>query len=126
LGSKLNLNAAYLNYKRFQNADNKTFDSDIFQNLSQYPTIEIKQSTPQVINNFSFLGDYIKKFKNDFTVSVGGNFNKTKTDNDTQSTTTVFDASGNPAELFENGLESTIQRKIRIILYMMKISTESI
>ncbi|GGG46888.1 TonB-dependent receptor domain-containing protein [Epilithonimonas arachidiradicis] len=104
LGSKLNLNAAYLNYKRFQNADNKTFDSDIFQNLSQYPTIEIKQSTPQVINNFSFLGDYIKKFKNDFTVSVGGNFNKTKTDNDTQSTTTVFDASGNPAELFENGV----------------------
>jgi hypothetical protein len=126
LGSKLNLNAAYLNYKRFQNADNKTFDSDIFQNLSQYPTIEIKQSTPQVINNFSFLGDYIKKFKNDLTVSVGGNFNKTKTDNDTQSTTTVFDASGNPAELFENGLESTIQRKIRIILYMTKISTESI
>lgn len=87
LGSKLNLNAAYLHFRRFQNADNNTYDSDIFQNIIGDATTRITQSTPQIINNFSFLGDYIKKFKNDFTVSVGGNFNKTKTDNDTQNDT---------------------------------------
>ncbi|WP_312767310.1 outer membrane beta-barrel family protein [Epilithonimonas sp.] len=98
LGSKLNLNAAYLNYKRFQNADNITYRSDVFQNLGP-KMIEINQSTPQIINNFSFLGDYIKKFKNDFTVSIGGNFNKTKTDNDTESNTNNYiyfkDGNGN-------------------------------
>jgi len=83
LGSKLNLNAAYLHYKRFQNADNNTYNSDIFQTLIGSPITQITQSTPQIIDNFSFLGDYIKKFKNDFTVSVGGNYNKTKTDNNT-------------------------------------------
>jgi len=87
LGSKLNLNAAYLHFRRFQNANNNTYDSDIFQNIIGDATTRITQSTPQIINNFSFLGDYIKKFKNDFTVSVGGNFNKTKTDNDTQNDT---------------------------------------
>jgi len=101
LGSKVNLNAAYLNYKRFQNADNRTFKSNIFQNLNS-PLVQITQSTPQVINNFSFLGDYIKKFKNDFTVSVGGNFNKTKTDNDTQNDTSNYiylkDADGNDTD----------------------------
>lgn len=105
LGSKLNLNAAYLNYRRFQVADNRTYGSDLSQTLSQFPTIQTKQSTPQIINNFSFMGDYIKKFKDDFTVSVGGNFNKTKTDNDTQSTTTVFDKNGNPAELIVDGIK---------------------
>ncbi|WP_379968039.1 TonB-dependent receptor domain-containing protein [Epilithonimonas sp. UC225_85] len=100
LGSKVNLNAAYLNYKRFQNADNITYGSDAFQNLGN-KMIQISQSTPQVINNFSFLGDYIKKFKNDFTVSAGGNFNKTKTDNDTKSSTSIFDQDGNLAELFD-------------------------
>lgn len=33
------------------------------------------------------MADYIKKFKDDFTVSVGGNYNKTKTDNDTKNDT---------------------------------------
>jgi len=86
-------------------ADNRTYGSDLSQTLSQFPTIQTKQSTPQIINNFSFMGDYIKKFKNDFTVSIGGNFNKTKTDNDTQSTTTVFDKNGNPAELIVDGIK---------------------
>lgn len=86
LGSKLNLNAAYLNYKRFQNSVNQTINSDISRNdlgLSR----EVFQDMPQIINNFSGMADYIKKFKNDFTVSIGGNFNKTKTDNDTKSDT---------------------------------------
>jgi iron complex outermembrane receptor protein len=87
LGSKVNLNAAYLNYKRFQNADNRTYGFDSFPVMNTDASTQIIQSTPQVINNFSFLGDYIKKLKNDFTVSVGGNYNKTKTDNDTKSDT---------------------------------------
>ncbi|MDP9957065.1 outer membrane receptor protein involved in Fe transport [Epilithonimonas hungarica] len=93
LGSKLNLNAAYLHFKRFQNANNNTYRSDAFQNLKSLQ-VQITQSTPQIINNFSFLGDYIKKFKNDLTVSVGGNFNKTKTDNDTQNMTSVYEEDG--------------------------------
>lgn len=83
LGSKLNVNAAYLNYKRFQNSANNTFLSDI--NQSNLGVIKnIMQETPQIINNFSGTADYIQKYKNDFTVSVGGNYNKTKTDNNTQ------------------------------------------
>ncbi|MDW8549038.1 TonB-dependent receptor [Epilithonimonas ginsengisoli] len=94
LGSKLNLNAAYLNYKRFQNADNITYNSDAIQTIGNR-MVQITQSTPQIINNFSFLGDYIKKFKNDLTVSVGGNFNKTKTDNDTKSDTFIYNYNAN-------------------------------
>ncbi|MFP3591543.1 TonB-dependent receptor domain-containing protein [Chryseobacterium sp. SIMBA_038] len=86
LGSKLNVNAAYLNYKRFQFTDNKTYLANSSGNntdLSQ----TIYQDLPQIINNFSGTVDYIQKFKNDFTVSVGGNYNKTKTDNDTKNDT---------------------------------------
>lgn len=88
LGSKLNLNAAYLNYRRFQFTDNKTFLSDAEGNdglLSQ----TIYQNLPQIINNFSGTADYIQKFKKDFTVAIGGNFNKTKTDNDTKNDTFI-------------------------------------
>ncbi|MFY1045109.1 TonB-dependent receptor domain-containing protein [Chryseobacterium sp. GP-SGM7] len=86
LGSKLNVNAAYLNYKRFQFTDNKTFFADVLGNdVSLGQTIF--QSLPQKINNFSGTVDYIQKFKNDFTLSIGGNYNKTKTDNDTKSDT---------------------------------------
>lgn len=88
LGSKLNVNAAYLNFKRFQSTDNRTFLTDEYGNnpiLSQ----TVDQNLPQIINNFSSTLDYIKKFKNDFTVAIGGNFNKTKTDNDTKNNTYV-------------------------------------
>ncbi|MCI3937862.1 TonB-dependent receptor [Chryseobacterium aahli] len=88
LGSKLNVNAAYLNYRRFQFTNNKTYLSDANGTdglLSQ----TIDQNLPQIINNFSGTVDYIQKFKNDFTVAIGGNFNKTKTDNDTQNITYV-------------------------------------
>ena len=89
LGSKLNLNAAYLNYKRFQTTDNKSYSADANGNdvmLTRY----VYQDIPQIINNFSGTADYIQKFNEDFTVSVGGNFNKTKTDNDTKSETTNY------------------------------------
>jgi hypothetical protein len=45
------------------------------------------QDLPQIINNFSGMADYIQKFKNDLTISVGGNYNKTKTDNDSKNIT---------------------------------------
>ena len=83
LGSKLNLNIAGLLYKRFQTSNNSTFIADRNQNqLNQ--TLLIEQNQPQIINNFSATADYIKKFKKDFTVALGGNFNRTNTDNDTQ------------------------------------------
>ena len=89
LGSKLNLNAAYLTYKRIQSTTNNTLNSDI--NGSYGETMKyVLQSIPQKVNNFSGMVDYIKKFKNDFTVSVGGNYNKTKTDNDTKFDTYFF------------------------------------
>lgn len=100
LGSKLNLNAAYLNYKRFQFTDNRTIISDVNKN-DLWLGRQVFQDLPQVINNFSGTVDYIKKFKNDFTVSVGGNYNKTKTDNDTKNTTSIYDIDGNLPELFD-------------------------
>jgi hypothetical protein len=90
LGSKLNLNAAYLNYKRFQFTDNMTYKSNINRDLLGKST-QLLQDLPQIINNFSGMADYIQKFKNDLTISVGGNYNKTKTDNDTQNNTYFFD-----------------------------------
>ncbi|MBT2622038.1 TonB-dependent receptor [Chryseobacterium sp. ISL-6] len=86
LGSKLNVNAAYLNYKRFQFTDNKTY---LANSLGQDTGLSqtIYQNLPQIINNFSGTVDYIQKLKNDFTVSIGGNYNKTKTDNDTKNDT---------------------------------------
>lgn len=98
LGSKLNANAAYLNYRRFQFTNNKTYLSDANGTdglLSQ----TIDQNLPQIINNFSGTLDYIQKFKNDFTVAIGGNFNKTKTDNDTQN---ITDVSGKDIEFAPN------------------------
>ena len=88
LGSKLNANVAYLNYKRFQFTDNKTFLSNA-EGTDGLLSQTIYQNLPQIINNFSGTVDYIQKFKNDFTFSVGGNFNKTKTDNDTKNDTFV-------------------------------------
>jgi len=89
LGSKFNVNAAYLNYKRFQYSDNNTMISDVQGSTSGFSRTgkKIIQDIPQVINNFSGTVDYIQKFKNDFTFSVGGNFNKTKTYNDTKNYT---------------------------------------
>lgn len=89
LGSKLNLNAAYLNYKRLQYTDNGTWIQD---DMEKYTILkqQVIQDLPQLINNFSGTVDYIKKFKNDFTVSLGGNYNKTKTDNDTQNFTYAY------------------------------------
>lgn len=94
LGSKLNLNAAYLNYKRFQTTDNNTYLA-LANGNDVRRTRYIYQNLPQIINNFSGTADYIQKFDKDFTVSVGGNINKTQTDNDTQNTTSDYLYDGN-------------------------------
>ncbi len=86
LGSKLNLNAAYLNYKRFQSTDNSTIRA-LADGTDLERTRYVYQNLPQIINNFSATADYIQKFDNDFTLSFGGNFNKTETDNDTKNET---------------------------------------
>ncbi|MFN3019979.1 outer membrane beta-barrel family protein [Chryseobacterium sp. TY3] len=88
-GSKLNLNAAYLTYKRIQDSDNRTYASDANWNQAALAN-QIIQDTPQNINNISAMADYIKKFKNDFSVSIGGNYNKTKTENNTKYESTNF------------------------------------
>lgn len=99
LGSRLNLNAAYLQYRANSETNNYTNLSDISEvkgRLTNY----IYQKTPQEIDNFSLMGDYVKKFKNDLSISVGGNFNKTKTNNDTQYISYAYPAVG--AEIVEN------------------------
>ncbi|WPO83181.1 outer membrane beta-barrel protein [Chryseobacterium sp. JJR-5R] len=97
LGSKFNANAAYLIYKRFQYSDNNTLMSDVPGSTSGFSRTKTKitQSIPQIVNNFSGTVDYIQKFKSDFTFSAGGNFNKTKTDNDTKNFTYLYDENGN-------------------------------
>lgn len=79
LGSKINLNVAYLNFKRFANSQNDTYllTNGDDQNLLG----SIRQNTPQVINNLGFLGDYVKNFKKDFSLSAGISYNYTETDN---------------------------------------------
>ncbi len=89
LGSKLNFNVAGLLYKRLQSANNFTIASDEYGNENGN-VIKIYQEQPQRINNFSATIDFLQKFKNDLTFSVGGNFNKTKTDNDTKYDTYYF------------------------------------
>lgn len=96
LGSKFNVNAAYLHYKRFQFSRNNTLNEGLT------PIKTITQDIPQIINNFSGTVDYIQKFKNDFTVSIGGNFNTTKTDNDTKNFTYLFNDDGTPENVTPN------------------------
>ncbi|WP_126653360.1 TonB-dependent receptor domain-containing protein [Chryseobacterium aureum] len=95
LGSKLNVNAAYLNYKRFQFTDNRTYLSDLNMGTGDMTT-QVFQDLPQIINNFSGMVDYNQIFKNDLTVSIGANYNKTKTDNDSKNITYSFDPAKNP------------------------------
>jgi len=78
LGSKLSLNAAYLNFNQKTENVNKTSD------INGVTLANFNQSIPQHIDNLGFMVDYIQKFNKNLTLSVGGSYNKTKTDNDTQ------------------------------------------
>ncbi|MGU3377147.1 TonB-dependent receptor domain-containing protein [Chryseobacterium sp. M5A1_1a] len=81
--SKLNLNIAYLNFRKSQNSTNTTYDADSNGKIGEYIS-QIIQNTPQTINNFSATADYTRTLKTDASLSFGGNFNHTKTDNNTQ------------------------------------------
>ncbi|MDO5616024.1 MAG: TonB-dependent receptor [Cruoricaptor ignavus] len=80
-GSKLNINTAYLRYDDDSYTNNiterATATGNTLGTLSSF-----NQNTPQKIDNFSSTVDFTKKWKN-FTLGAGGNFNKTKTDNNT-------------------------------------------
>lgn len=78
LGSKLSLNAAYLNFNQKTENVNKTSD------VNGVTLANFNQSIPQQIDNLGFMADYIQKFNKNLTLSLGGSYNKTKTDNDTQ------------------------------------------
>lgn len=80
LGSKLNANISYLNYKRYQRNDNQTYNSNINRDLLDVSS-SIKQQTPQLIDSYGATLDYVKKFQKDLTFSLGGSFSQTKTDN---------------------------------------------
>ncbi len=112
LGSKLSANAAYLNYKRFQSTDNYTYAADQLGNQGNVINY-VYQNTPQIINNFSGMLDYIQKFKKDFTVSMGGSYNRTKTDNDTKNIENTV-ANNNHFLYDENivGLYLTLEKKV--------------
>lgn len=95
LGSKLNLNVAYLHFNDLDHNNNSTLTAEAngltHPSINEKPINRIQQTTPQVINNFSAMADYVQKFKNDFTLSGGAHLNHTKTDNNLQSTTTMYD-----------------------------------
>ena len=78
LGSKLMLNAAYLNFNQKTDNVNKTND------LAGNTLANFNQTIPQKIDNLGFMADYIQKFNKNLSLSFGSSFNKTKTDNDTQ------------------------------------------
>ena len=76
-GSKINLNAAYLNFTKAQQNINVTTITDVLgNNISEVG--KFRQEIPQNIDNLSTTLDFTKVFKN-LTLSTGGNFNKTKT-----------------------------------------------
>lgn len=81
-GSKISLNTAYLKYNASQINANLT---EITDQNNQFISVAsmFNQSTPQHIDNYSGTLDFVKQFKN-FKLGAGGNFNFTKTDNDTQ------------------------------------------
>lgn len=118
LGSKLNINAAYLNFRKEQQSINTTLAADSNGNTGESIS-RITQETPQIINSFSTTIDYIKKFKNDIILSLGGNYSYTKTDNDTETSLYQFATNStirNPNHFFylENiyGGYLTLEKKV--------------
>ena len=92
-GSKLSINSSYLNFSRLQQTINSTTNLD-----TQLMEQKFLQKTPQFVDNYGFQADYIQKLKKESTLSFGGNFNHTKTDNDT-SFENLIPPSGNDANL---------------------------
>ncbi len=78
LGSKFSTNVSYLWYNRDREALNETFPLD----GGEYSAF--RQLVPQKISNVGANVDYTWKTKKENTWLFGGNYNYTKTDNDTR------------------------------------------
>jgi len=77
LGSKLTSNVSYLWFNRDKVSSNETFPISI---ESQYGAI--RQSVPQIINNYAANIDYIQKTAKGNSWLMGISYNHTNTDND--------------------------------------------
>lgn len=95
-GSKLKLNGGYLFYKKNEENMNRIYEMPARDFLSGF-----NQTTPQVIRNYSFQADEILKLRDGATLSFGGNFNFTKTDNNT-----LFETSSNGISVKDNTLSN--------------------
>lgn len=89
LGSKLISNISYLWFNRDKKSLNETFPF-VATPTNKYSAFN--QSVPQIINNYAANIDYIKKFKNESTFSIGTSYNYTNTDSDTRQDN--FDGNG--------------------------------
>lgn len=81
-GSKLSLSSSYLHFNKTEDNTNNTYELDANKNITN-TKLKFFQKTPLVIDNLGFQADYIKKLKNDYTLSFGGSYNTTKTNSDT-------------------------------------------
>lgn len=90
IGSKLTSNISYLWFNRDKMSINKSYpltnSSDIDDN-SLYSAL--RQSVPQIINNYAANVDYLKKTAKGHTWLMGISYNHTNTDNDTRQDTRV-------------------------------------
>uniref|UniRef100_UPI0030EEFCBB TonB-dependent receptor domain-containing protein n=1 Tax=Riemerella anatipestifer TaxID=34085 RepID=UPI0030EEFCBB len=94
-GSILKINLSHLKFNR-QNNSNLLFYSGIGNNAASLNSA-MNQEAPQNINNTSGFLDYIWKLKDNSTLSVGGNFGTTKTDNNT-----IFDIAASDLVFYRN------------------------
>ena len=82
-GSKLSLSSSYLIHRKTDIVNGSTYEMDAARNRVDLMK-QFRQDMPLNIDNYGVLADYIKKFKNDYTLSFGASYNHTKTDSDTQ------------------------------------------
>lgn len=82
-GSKLSLSSSYLVHRKTDIVNGSTYEMDAARNRVDLMK-QFRQDMPLNIDNYGVLADYIKKFKNDYTLSFGASYNHTKTDSDTQ------------------------------------------
>lgn len=87
-GSKLSISTSYLNHHKLEDINGSTIELDAQKNnlktLKQY-----NQNIPLKIDNYGILADYVKKLKNDYTLSFGASYNHTKTDSDSKFTNII-------------------------------------
>lgn len=85
IGSKLTSNISYLWFNRDKMSVNKSYPltngSDIDESM---PYSALRQSVPQIINNYAANIDYLKKTAKGHTWLMGVSYNHTNTDNDTR------------------------------------------